>query len=219
MKRVSLPLEKCMTTAHARGRRSERGFTLIELVASILIIGALGTIAVPVYVDLRASARVAVNKSAGATFAAALQQAKANFLVKGSGGAQLDVPGFGDGTLDYSDLGFPVGKTLASTGATSPTYASELQCKEVLEALIKGVTANTPADGYPAPGKSFYAYTGGAMISYCYFYLLDSSGQFSSANGNYIYFMYDIGTPAMLGARGRVLVFNPYSGQNEYFEP
>ena len=55
--------------------RNEKGFTLIELVMIIIILGILAAIAVPRYVDLQSEARMAVvDASIGAVKSAAIIQ-------------------------------------------------------------------------------------------------------------------------------------------------
>lgn len=55
--------------------RNEKGFTLIELVMIIIILGILAAIAVPRYVDLQTDARTAVlDASIGAVKSAAIIQ-------------------------------------------------------------------------------------------------------------------------------------------------
>lgn len=55
-----------------RLRRSERGFTLVELMVVVAVIGVLSTIAIPLYVNVQARSRVAKAQADSRTLASAV---------------------------------------------------------------------------------------------------------------------------------------------------
>ena len=196
------------------GLRDQRGATIPELMAIIIIAGALAIIAVPLFTDLRNASQAAVSNQTASAFASTMKQAKANWMARGSSsGAQLNVPGFGNGTLDYSDLGYPVGTSVASTGATS-SLPTDAQCREVFQALIPSATVAIPADGYPAPGKAYQAQSNGGAWSYCTYYKLTPAGSYSGS-----YFYYEIGLPSQAQSRGYVVARDGVTGLDKFFVP
>lgn len=65
-------------------RKDQRGFTMIELIIVIVIIGILAAIAIPKYADMRDQARVAARDGMTGNLKAAAAIAYANAMVSGT---------------------------------------------------------------------------------------------------------------------------------------
>ena len=65
--------------------RNERGFTLIEIIAVLVILGILAAIAVPKYIDMQAQAKTSAAQGQVAEMKSVLSQSYAKaFMIKGS---------------------------------------------------------------------------------------------------------------------------------------
>ena len=87
-----------------------KGFTLIELIIVIVILGILAVTAAPKFLDLTSDARASVVIATGAAFESGVDLAYQKGLIHGGGGVVDDLQLFGDdasGQIDINQFGYP----------------------------------------------------------------------------------------------------------------
>ncbi|GIU12758.1 MULTISPECIES: type II secretion system protein [unclassified Shewanella] len=88
---------------------SSKGFTLIELVIVIIVLGILAVIAAAKYVDLKRDAEISRVKAIAAAFEQSLIFSHTKWQLVTGNGAFNDLPDFAGGKLDMNSYGYPLG--------------------------------------------------------------------------------------------------------------
>jgi len=121
--------------------RLNKGFTIVELVVVIIILGILAATALPRFVNLESEAYAAVADGVRGAFVSGVSMTKAKWRAQGSNSASSDMDLSGDGSNDseVNGSGWIVGTTTAQ------------DCDHILDILVEGgstpITVNTATTG------------------------------------------------------------------------
>jgi len=98
--------------------KKQGGFTLIELVVVIAILGILAAIALPKFVSLSSDARIAKMKGAAGAVSAGAALVHAKYLTQGSTGTSVPVEG---GTVNVTN-GYPAAGGIATAAGLDSNF-------------------------------------------------------------------------------------------------
>lgn len=111
--------------------QKQRGFTLIELIVVMIILGVLASTALPKFMDVTGKSHEAAVAGTGGALGSAVALVHAQWIANGHTTAIDDLTGFGAGDIDTSSSGWP-----ADTGGSNDV-ATTAHCLSVWNGLMQ----------------------------------------------------------------------------------
>ena len=159
-----------------------KGFTLIELVTIIIILGIMSVLALPRFINLSQDAHDSVARSTFASFSSAVDLYHNCWSVNGGQGYVKNLACFGEGDIDSTVTGFPLGKDTEANSNEGKQLNGNF-CADLWYGLLDNdftLAMHTDAS-FTAGNDIIYWYAGAEVANpgtYCYYnYISDNTAK------------------------------------------
>lgn len=141
-----------------------KGFTLIEITISLVVIAIIAAFVLPRFSDVSEQAELAQAEAIAGSLKSAVLTVKAVYRSQGHSIRVQNLTGYGDGTIDTNNLGYPLGTTKGNSNEN--IGQGDLGCVD----LWKGILVGSPTVAFDNDNQQYrsYRHTDDKVCSYVY---------------------------------------------------